>query len=414
MDPRPYILLAIQMASASPIPATPSHGIPTLDLNRAPFRHWARLLLAGFFLAFLLLLFAGTWLHWDPIESRENRNMAIAPGWPHTFEDAKTFSQRFMVFYRDHFGFRNSLIRGVAMGEFHGGLGPEINNRIIVGKEGWLFYSKDEKYLADRGLDPFSDADLNAWQELLEKRRKWFTDHGYPFLVVIPPDKQTIYPEFLPDRFAKPPTPSRLDQLISRLRQTHSPVQILDLRPALWEAKRHRQIYFKTDSHWNDYGAYTAYRVILDAVQRTLPNRKLIPQTLADFVTVSATHSGDLAQDLDLYFEYHEQTTLLVRGDLYADPDRLKTLFAHTYTDGPDRHAPRLLMYNDSFAASLMQFLAPNFSRAFYAWNAWTSTVNPAPTIEQKPNVVINEFVERKLYEPVPIDSEEIRDERLR
>ena len=321
------------------------------------FRHWVRLPLALFFLAFLILLSAGTWLHWDPVESKENRNLAKAPGWPKNFDEVKTFSQRFMVFYRDHFGFRNSLIRGAAIGEFHGGMGPDINNRIIVGKDSWLFYSKDEKYIADRGLDPFSDADLVAWQELLERRRKWFTDHGYPFIVVIAPDKQTIYPEYLPDQFARTSTPSRLDQLISHLKQTHSPVQILDLRPALLEAKKHQQVYLKTDSHWNDYGAFIVYRVLLDAIGQALPGRKFVPQTLAEFVAVNATRSGDLAQDLDLYFEYHEETKLLVRGDLYADPDRLKALFNHPYTDGPNPNAPRLLMYNDSFAASLMQFL---------------------------------------------------------
>lgn len=318
-----------------------------------------------------------------------------------------------MVFYRDHFGFRNTLIRGVAVGEFHGGMGPEINNRIIVGKDGWLFYSKDEKFLADRGLDPFSDADLIGWQELLEKRRKWFIDHGYPFILVVAPDKQSIYPEFLPDRFSKPPMPSRLDQLISHLRQAHSPVQILDLRPALLEGKQHEQVYFKTDSHWNDQGAFIAYRVLLGAIQQALPSRKFLPQTLAEFVPVTATRSGDLAQDLDLYFEYHEQTTLLVRGDLYTDPDRLKTLFAHPYTDGPNPHAPRLLMYNDSFAASLMQFLAPNFSKAYYQWNPLTRAIDPAPAIERKPDAVVNEFVERKLHEPLPVDSQEIRDEKL-
>jgi alginate O-acetyltransferase complex protein AlgJ len=401
------------MPSASPIPATPPHGITTPDLDPTSLLHRIRLLLAFLFLVFLLVVCAGTWLHWDPIKSRENRNLAKAPEWPRNFDDAKTYSQRFMVFYRDHFGFRNSLIRGAAISAFHGGIGQDINDRIIVGKAGWLFYSKDENYMADRGLDPFSEADLVAWQQLLEKRRKWFTEHGYPFIVVIAPDKQTIYPEFLPDQLAKPPMPSRLDQLISHLQKTRSPVQILDLRPALLEAKQHRQVYFKTDSHWNDYGAYAAYRVLLDAIQQALPSRKFIPQTLSQFVVVTANRSGDLAQDLDLYFEYQEQTTLLFRSDLYTDPDRLNAMFSHPFTDGPNPHAPRLLLYNDSFAASLMQFLAPNFSQAYYAWNALNNSVSPIPARARNPDVIVNEFVERKLNWALPVDSTEISGEKL-
>jgi hypothetical protein len=76
----------------------------------------------------------------------------------------------------------------------------------------------------------------------------------------------------------------------------------------------------------------------------------------------------------------------------------------------PNPHAPRLLFYNDSFAASLMQFLAPNFSHAYYAWN---SSVSPIPARARDPDVVVNEFVERKLHEALPIDSPEISDEKL-
>src|SRR5580700_382880 len=185
------------MRSATPSFQAPAELIkPPEDLRRSPLRVWARWLLTVAFAFFLGVVFVGTWLGWDLAQSRENRNLAKLPGWPRNFQDVKNFTGQAMVFYRDHFGFRNALIRAVALGKYHG-LGPEVNDRIIVGKEGWLFYSKDEKFLADRGI---------------------------PFLVVIPPDKQTIYPEYLPDEFRGFPTPSRLDQLITRLRERHSPV----------------------------------------------------------------------------------------------------------------------------------------------------------------------------------------------
>ena len=37
---------------------------------------------------------------------------------------------------------------------------------------------------------------------------------------------------------------------------------MLDLRPALREAKAKEQVYYKTDTHWNWRGAFAAYRVI--------------------------------------------------------------------------------------------------------------------------------------------------------
>jgi hypothetical protein len=356
------------------------------------------------FVAFVLAVFAGTWLRWDPAQSRENRNLAKMPGLPRNFQEAKSFSSQVMVFYRDHFGFRNALIRAVALGKYHG-LGPEVNGRIIVGKQGWLFYSKDEKFLADRGLDPFSESELDAWEELLEKREKWFADHGIPFLVVIPPDKQTIYPEYLPDEFSHFRGPSRLDQLIARLKQRGSSVKIVDLRAALLAAKEQRQVYFKTDSHWNDDGVYPAYVALLEAMGKELPKYKLTPQPLSDFAVGTVSKTGDLAQQLDLYFEYHEETRVLIRRDLVGKPGALDRLIQIPSTEGPDPTAPRLLTYNDSFLGPMVQFLAPNFSHAVYSWNPITDRIDPGPVNEAKPDSVI--------HDPMPIDPPEIRDERI-
>jgi alginate O-acetyltransferase complex protein AlgJ len=385
---------------------------PPEDLRRSPIRAGVRRLVAVCFGAFLILVFVGTWLQWDPARSRENRNLAKLPALPRNYQEAKSYSSQVMVFYRDHFGFRNALIRAVALGKYHG-LGPEVNNRIIVGKEGWLFYSKDEKFLADRGLDPFSESELDEWEELLEKREKWFADQGIPFLVVIPPDKQTIYPEYLPDEFRGFPTPSRLDQLIDRLRQRNSPVKIIDIRPALLEAKRHGQVYFKTDSHWNDDGAYAAYVALLEAIRKELPNRRLVPQPLSNFERRTVTKSGDLAQQLDLYFEYHEETSELIRKDFVGRPEAFEKLIQIPFTDGPDPSAPRLLTYNDSFTGPLVQFLSGSFSHATYFWNPITEIIDPAPVKGARPDMVIHEFVERKLHDPMPVDPPEIRDERI-
>ena len=81
------------------------------------------------------------------------------------------------------------------------------------------------------------------------------------------------------------------------------------------------------------------------------------------------------------------------------------------FTDGPDPRAPRLLTYNDSFTGPMVQFLAPNFSHATYFWNPITEIIDPAPVKAARPDIVIHEFVERKLHDPIPVDPPEIRSE---
>jgi alginate O-acetyltransferase complex protein AlgJ len=398
------------MATASNIVATPPRQIerPEAKKNRRPLQR-VRVLLAALFVAALFLPLVGACLDWDPVQSSENRAMAKFPGMPRSFQQFKMFSDLFMGFYRDHFGFRNTLIRGLALGRYHGGLAIDVNTNIIIGKNGWLFFpsSLHDGFLAERNLDPFTETELDQWQQLLEKRNKFFTDHGIPFLVVIPPDKQNVYPELMPEHFAPLGPMTRLDQLIDRLRKTHSRVRVIDLRPALLAAKKYHQLYFKTDTHWNDYGAYAAYPVILDAIQSVVPGSRLVPQPLSEFIPKSTRKAGDLARYMDLYYEYDEDWLELVRRDHFPSIDSTNSVVE---TTGTDPHAPVLVMFHDSFTNYLAKFLGPNFSRAYWVWS---NTMNGSIALQAKPDVVVDEFLERMLYAPLPPDSQDIGDEKL-
>jgi alginate O-acetyltransferase complex protein AlgJ len=399
------------MALATPITATPPSHVERAGAVRV-LHHRARAFGAAIFLAALFLPFVGAGLKWDPVASSENRALAKFPGMPRNFQQIKIFSDLFMGFYRDHFGFRNTLIRGLALGRFHGGLGMDRGTNIIIGKDGFLFFpsSVQDGFLAERSLDPFSSAQLDEWQQLLERRNKFFTERGIPFIVVIPPDKQSIYTEMMPEEFSRVGPKTRLDQLIDRLRETHSPVRLVDLRPVLLEAKKYHRIYFKTDTHWNDYGAFAAYPVILDAIQSVLPGRKLVPQPLSDFIPRTRRKSGDLAKYMDLYYEYDEDWLELERRVPFPRVSSTENPYAMVVTHGPDPTAPRLFMYHDSFTNYLGQFLGPNFSTA--TWQ-WTNTLDGQEALNAKPDVVVDEFLERLLYAPLPPDSADIRDQKL-
>jgi hypothetical protein len=43
----------------------------------------------------------------------------------------------------------------------------------------------------------------------------------------------------------------------------------------------------------------------------------------------------------------------------------------------------------------------------------WTNTLDGELALRAKPDVVVDEFLERLLYAPAPPDSEDIRDQKL-
>ena len=61
-------------------------------------------------------------------------------------------------------------------------------------------------------------------------------------------------------------------------------------------------------------------------IGKMLPSRKLVPQPLSNFAVETVTKTGDLAQQLDLYFEYHEVTKELIRRDFVGRPEAFEKL----------------------------------------------------------------------------------------
>lgn len=57
---------------------------------------------------------------------------------------------------------------------------------------------------------------------------------------------------------------------------------------------------------------------------------------------------------------------------------------------------PRAVMFRDSFASSMIPFLSEHFRRIVYEWQG-PNQFNYALVEREKPDVVIQEMVERKL-----------------
>jgi len=79
-------------------------------------------------------------------------------------------------------------------------------------------------------------------------------------------NKHSIYPEHLPGSLRPVSEKRRLDQLLDYM-GARSDVRLIDVRPALLEAKKEKRVYHWTDSHWNDLGAYHAYRAVMERLE---------------------------------------------------------------------------------------------------------------------------------------------------
>jgi hypothetical protein len=185
-----------------------------------------------------------------------------------------------------------------------------------------------------------------------------------------------------------------------------SGVALLDLRRALRDAKARDRVYYKTDSHWNYLGAIVGYEAIMREVQRALPPGRL-PEVAGTrrppHVPGVDFYSGDLIGMLGLPGRVREDDVAPL-GQVLADSasrcahrvDTPATPGSETFVC--DRPAlPRAVVYRDSMAIPLIPLLAENFSRVVFVSSRG---FDPALIELEKPDIVIEELVERTLHAP--------------
>ena len=330
----------------------------------------------------------------------EKRTPAPFPHWDGSFAGLAAFPKAFEAWFDDHFGFRRPLVQAYHLMNML--LGTTGNSRVLLGQDGWLFYTdpNDGNSLEDyRRTDPLTPEELERWRLVLETKWAWLKSKGIPYFFIIAPDKHTIYPEHCPSRIKVVGRHSRLDQFMEKIKGTEVPV--IDLRGPLLEAKRLGLLYDKTDSHWNPLGAAVAYGVIMRHVAENVPG--LIPKAYRpeDFFWVSKP-GGDLALMLSLANVLREPAYPLPRpGLLRCTGDVLDaaedTQDAHTVITDCPAQGKTVLVFRDSFFTRLRRYVSESFTRSVY-----TFSMPDFPVMEQlirahRPDVVLEERVERYL-----------------
>ncbi|WP_256759524.1 hypothetical protein [Cohnella sp. WQ 127256] len=340
----------------------------------------------------------------------ENRTLATNPFLHLSDLSFREFTGQFESFINDHFAFRDRLIRWNNEIKVKW-LGMSSVDQVIIGKDGWLFYNGDGSIEDYQGLETFSDKQLQTIRDNLEERKRWLAAQGIEFYVTVAPDKNTIYPEYLPGYIRKGQNGTRLDQLLAYLR-SNSDIEVIDLRTTLLEHKSDGQLYHKNDTHWNELGAFYGYEKIIAEVRQDLPG--IEPLSIHDFKVNSTSSSGDLSKMLMIDGEISDDYLTLepVSGSKVEN----YTMQAEPYPDSPDTiitTAPglpadsyTLLMFRDSFTVNMIPYLSRNFKRSVHVWN---HNFDTNIIKEEHPDVVIHELVERFLDQLLFPNPDEMR-----
>ena len=168
----------------------------------------------------------------EEVQRLELRQLTRAPQKPTTMAEVLAFPTAFEAWFNDAFGGRRWLVENQM--KLHGEiLHLSPSPLVVMGEDGWLYYTKSGVFADYRGELRLSDAELRQWQTGLEARQAYLQSRGIPFVFAFAPNKVTVHPEHLPPRMRDlPPQRTRLDQLVEHLEAT-SQFRVVDMRPRL-------------------------------------------------------------------------------------------------------------------------------------------------------------------------------------
>ncbi len=332
----------------------------------------------------------------------EKRGLAVFPERPNNFKTLLQFPEEFEAYYNDHFGFRDKLIHRYNR-ELEKRFGQSGVPSVLTGKDGWYFLSKQKTMDDVCGFEPLTEQQIISWKEDLVHKRDWLAKQGIHYLYVVGSAKPTIYPEYLPDYIQKAKGMTRLEQMMQYLGQ-YPDVGILDLGPTLIKAKLKMRPFHKTDTHWNDYGAFIAYREIVDKLSKWFPEERF----KYDFYfhdNMKECPGNDLAVMLGLHKELKEMHPVLKDRTYCAQPMELHLQIgsleegSQIFMRGCKDANLRAVVFRDSFFNAVEPYFSENFQQVVYLWQSYDQEIVELLIESFDPHVVIEERAERHCFE---------------
>lgn len=342
---------------------------------------------------FIVIIF-GFFFSRKEVNNIENRQLALMPSFD---QNIWRIPNKYVQYFNDHFPARVQFSRinnFIKIKYFKTSPNP---NFVQIGTDGWLFYSTKKIRKVYQGSELYSENELISIKKKIELKQTLLSKRNIEFYLIIPPLKHSIYPEYLPTSLKPAQEFSKRDQVMEFLKENSS-IKIIDPYKMLLELKNERQIYYKTDTHWNQVGGFETYKMLINRIRKDFPSISEPYSLEAYEMDEREDYEGDLIDLLNLKGHFSRQGIFLTpKFEVKAEAAESGSLMGNEvkvdkYTIPQRADLPKLLMYRDSFTSYLKLPLSNHFFESTFIWDR---NLNVERIDQEKPDIIVLEMMER-------------------
>lgn len=347
---------------------------------------WNKLLYIVLFLIIILLPVIK--IDSEKVDKIENRNLSLKSQLIKGKSLNMNYGKETENWLNDHFYKRREIIN------FYEKINTTIigrieNEKALVGKENWIFYKGDNSIENFQNINLFTEAQLKNIEDNLKNREDWLKKQNIKYYTFIAPDKNKIYKEYFPNYINQINLFGKGYQLREYLKNKN--INLIYPYEELIKEKKANLVYWKTDTHWNEYGGYIGYKRLIDEIKKDFQEVKTVKEN--ELNISFAPYGGDLLGMLNLNFDIYKNIN-------YKTLNIKNQNFSYIKNEGRNgvltksSKKYKVLIFRDSFTSAMTPYISETFGEVEYIWrhdfNNFQNKIK-----EFKPDIVIHEIVER-------------------
>lgn len=317
----------------------------------------------------------------EEVSQTENRKLNAKPEFK--IATITEYPKKFDDYYNDHLPFRTEL-KNFWTNLNYDLFNTTVDSRVVIGKEEWLFYRGNKSIEQVQGLWKYSEKEKEAILREVQNNIGKLKEKGIDTYILIIPNKENVYKEYLPATIPIKSDISGTEELIQYIKE-NSDIKLVYPKQELIRAKEKYQVYKKYDTHWNAIGSAIGTISLQKAIDPKFNYfdieaekvEQVEDKDLANFATLSDKVFEKAYKVTNFYPEITYERKVMAKYEEYlSNSSNNKTV----------------LFIGDSFRVAMKEHFSKLYSRVIYIHQK-DYTANLIEEI--KPDIVVFETVER-------------------